>query len=243
MTNLSYNKDTSEFQIEKEFHYLGKTYQTYALHQYYPKNRFPDAEVDGDIRSVRHLTWNFKDGYGSEFIATKIAQAIQAKRLVLSNACLVVIPASTVYKSSRRFLNFCSMLSTKLGIANGYAAITTTDHEQTKGHAGGNKIATFTFNPSIYQGKTVYLFDDVCTSGTSFEQVAEKLRSTGASSVIGIFLAKTISSYNSMAFFDPGDVEQDFDDLGDFGQDEAPDEMEDEVQGPEDYEPNEEDYY
>lgn len=213
METLPYNKDTNEFQVASEYIIAGKKTPFYAIHNYYGKNKFPD--VDQNILDVRRQIWNFKDGQNAAVIANKIANAIKTKALDLNKSCLVIIPASTQVKTTIRFQLFCNRLSATLGIENAYEAIKTEDHEQTKGQSGGNKIAPFSFNPSYYKDKTVYLFDDVCTSGTSFKQVAEKLIQTGAVKVIGIFLGRTVSTYKSYQVFDdfadqnedPGDID------------------------------------
>ncbi|QEC77818.1 phosphoribosyltransferase [Mucilaginibacter ginsenosidivorax] len=193
MTELTYNKDIAEFRIVKEYHVSGKQLKTYAIHDYYGKNKF--AEVDGNIEWVRRLIWQFKDGNNSATVANKIAQAFRAKGFSVTNACLMVIPASDPIRNTNRFRNFSNSLGNALGLPNCYDGITTVAHEATKGHAGGNKIEHFTFHNAKYTGKTVYLFDDVCTSATSFKQVAAELLRTGASNVIGLFLAKTVSTY------------------------------------------------
>ena len=210
MTTLNYNKDISEFRIEKEHYAAGKPLKTYAIHDYYGTNKFSD--VDSDIQWVRRLIWQFKDGNGSVVVGNKIAQAMQAKGLPLNNSCFMVIPASDPQKSNVRFRTFAATVCNKLGIKNSWDGITTVAHEATKGHAGGNKIEHFTFHNSTYTGKTVYLFDDVCTSATSFKQVAAELIKTGATNVVGLFLAKTVSAF--VAFEPEPDI--DLDDLFNF---------------------------
>lgn len=224
MTSLNYNKDISEFRIEKDHYAADRLLKTYAIHDYYGKNKF--SEVDSDIQWVRRLIWQFKDGNGSVTVANKIAQAIQSKGLLLNNSCFMIIPASDPLKSSIRFRTFAATVCNKLGIKNSWDGITTVAHEATKGHADGNKIEYFTFHNSSYNGKTVYLFDDVCTSATSFKQVAAELLRTGATNVIGLFLAKTVSTFSTSVFedFEQQEPEYDFDGLADYNEPPEPEE-------------------
>jgi len=198
MTSLSYNKDDFELRITKDFYINGMKRQAYAIHDYYGTNKFPD--VDENIRFIRKQIWDFKDGRNSEFVALKLAQAIKIKNLPLNNACFINIPASTQLKTMVRFKSFSETLCKTLGIQNGYSAITTKDHDATKGQAGGNKIEHFIFNDSFFRGKKVYLFDDVCTSGTSFRQTAGALLDNGALEVTGLFLGQTVSTFIPFGF-------------------------------------------
>ena len=78
-----------------------------------------------------------------------------------------------------------------LKIENGFNYLSAIEHEETKGSANKNIVPYLILNSEQYSGKNVRLFDDVITSGTSFQQIAAKLLKTGAKSVTGIFLAKT----------------------------------------------------
>lgn len=191
MKTLSYGYDISMFRLEKTISVKNKNLKAYFIHDYFP-SRYQD--VDDEIKRVRKLVYDFKDGRNSSWVALIIADAIKIKMLQLNNSCICIIPASTSYKTKNRYSEFCRDVASISGILNGYSFITNrVDREELKGKASGDKISTFEFHSNLYHGKTVLLFDDVYTSGTSFKQVAEKLITTGANDVIGIFLAKTIS--------------------------------------------------
>lgn len=225
MTNLTYDKDTSSLRIEKEVRYGNYTFKYYAIHDYYGKNKFTD--VDSDILYVRNQIYSFKGGRNSDLIARKFIYGINEKGLSLNNTCVMIIPASDPIESRNRFQRFASYIATGLNIQNAWLAITTVAHAPTKGKVGGNKIEFYTFNSVLYAGKNVFLFDDITTSGTVFEQVSLKLMNTGALSVTGFFLGKTVSTYNTQYlqdFMDEEDSEQEFDGLIDY--DEPPDEEE-----------------
>jgi hypothetical protein len=204
MRSLNYNPDISEFRGEKSFHINGMNTKTYYLHDYYPTNRYSD--VDYSIKTVRRLIWDFKDGLNSEMVATKIVDAFRKKGLSPHNSCFAVIPASTANKTEQRFQQFAQFVADRLGILNSYSAIINrTDRDQMKGQSSGDKISTFDFNPNFYRYKLVYLFDDLFTSGTTFKQSADRLLSTGAETVVGIFLGNSMwetHEYNPDLFLD-----------------------------------------
>jgi hypothetical protein len=191
MKTLDYNKDIQEFRIERETLINGKTIKSYFIHDYYPTNRYKD--VDSEIGIVRRMVFDFKDGRNATLVANRISNAINHKVLNLMNACICIIPASTSAKTLNRYLLFTKLVSDNLKINNCFSAISNKfDREELKGKSSGDKIGSFKFDENLYKGRIVYLFDDVCTSGTSFRQTAEKLLKTGAVDVIGVFLAKTV---------------------------------------------------
>ena len=198
MEILNYDPEIREFRFKgsETFSIAGSnnTFLYYVVHDYYPIKHF-NNNVDANILKVRNLVYKFKDGKTPTGIGNLISDAIKAKGISLINTCIVVIPASTQEKTISRLMSFSNILSVKLGIANAFGAITTEDHESTKGTAGGNKIEFFTFNEAFYKNKNVLLFDDVRTSGTTYKQVLNKLLLTGALNVTGIFLAKTVNHF------------------------------------------------
>ena len=199
MTELNYDSSVQEFRIKKSDVLILKSKfvktTCYYIHDYYPIKHF-GHDVDQDIEVVRRLVFNFKDGKNSIHIADLITNAIQSSDISIHNAYFIPIPASTPEKTASRYDTFTERLCRNLGISNGIYSITADAHECTKGTYGGNKIEHFTFNDTQYQEKNVLLFDDVRTSGTTYKQTAQQLLSTGANSVTGIFLAKTVSHLN-----------------------------------------------
>lgn len=200
IAQLNYDPEIRQFRHSGVDRILRKRtligYNFHYIHDYYSERRYGNL-VDDDILRVRRLVFNFKDGRNANAIANLITDALESlnfellQEVAFPNACLVVIPASTPEKTEIRYRTFCDTLARNLGIENGYAAITTVPHKSTKGTAGGDKIKYFTFHNELYDKKQVVLFDDVRTSGTTFTQVLSALLDTGATNVMGIFLAKT----------------------------------------------------
>ena len=159
---------------------------------YYPKNRFPSvtAQQEADRRAV----WNFKDGsytYGLNRLADFLDANFTKEEM--KNVVVCVIPASTQYKNDIRYKTMCAKIAEKLPVINGYNYITiNTDRSDSRTQKSSDTVWNLSFSSSV-RGKTVVLFDDITTRGTSFIQVANKLKEAGASNVHGFFLGKTLS--------------------------------------------------
>jgi predicted amidophosphoribosyltransferase len=159
---------------------------------YYPKNRFPSvtAQQEADRRAV----WNFKDGsysYGLNRLADFLDGNFTKDEM--KNVVVCVIPASTQYKNDIRYKTMCAKIAEKFPVINGYNYITiNTDRSDSRTQKSSDTVWNLSFSSSV-RGKTVVLFDDITTRGTSFIQVANKLKEAGASNVHGFFLGKTLS--------------------------------------------------
>lgn len=159
---------------------------------YYPKNRFPSvtAQQEADRRAV----WNFKDGsytYGLNRLADFLDANFTKEEM--KNVVVCVIPASTQYKNDIRYKTMCTKIAEKFPVINGYNYITiNTDRSDSRTQKSSDTVWNLSFSSSV-RGKTVVLFDDITTRGTSFIQVANKLKEAGASNVYGFFLGKTLS--------------------------------------------------
>lgn len=174
-----------------KFHYKKGRFHYYCFKPYYPV-RFNVNEVE---LKARKLVYNFKDGIrpAQSVVAEMVSTFLNEKFDSFENMVFMVIPASTAYKTQIRFQSFCQIVSRRVGIANGCGGITVeVDREELKGNCGANKIANLSFDLHFIVGKHIVLFDDVITSGKSFQQTAEKLLELGAEEVIGLFLAKTV---------------------------------------------------
>ena len=159
---------------------------------YYPKNRFPSvtAQQEADRRAV----WNFKDGsysYGLNRLADFLDGNFTKEEM--KNVVICVIPASTQYKNDIRYKTMCAKIAEKFPVINGYNYITiNTDRSDSRTQKSSDTVWNLSFSSNV-RGKTVVLFDDITTRGTSFIQVANKLKEAGASNVHGFFLGKTLS--------------------------------------------------
>lgn len=165
----------------------------HALKNYYPKNRF--AEVPKVIEEDRRFLYDFKDGRNS-------AQAVKLFYDAIRNQfnqdkiadILVVIPASTDVKTRIRFHLFCSLLSIKLGIENGYIAIRRAEDRETmrsNENYQQDRSSGLEINPELIKGKRVLLIDDIITQGKSARAATNLLMANGALSTRCLFAAAT----------------------------------------------------
>lgn len=143
----------------------------------------------------REDVFNFKDGSASASVKNGLLTNI--RNIVSTNPAhwvVCFIPASTKAKTYNRFSSLALYLSREAG-CDVYidAIINTADKES--GHISGksnNPTQDFLINQSYIMGKNVIVIDDVITRGRTFDDTADKLLQTGAISVQGLFVAKTI---------------------------------------------------
>lgn len=140
----------------------------------------------------------FKNGIGAEAIADEI---IGYSNILLQNLgvaeewTLAVIPASNQMKTNRRFKGFANHLCLNLGFFNGFDLIKATgfriERKLQVDRDSVNILQHLSFDNSV-KGKKILLFDDVYTSGKTFELISHKLIALGAKDVFGLFLSKTV---------------------------------------------------
>jgi predicted amidophosphoribosyltransferase len=159
-------------------------------------------EASGNVWSNRRAVWNFKDGICSSSILNDMVEIIN--RITAGNKSdyiICFIPASTSDRTIKRYSSVASKLTEQSGVQATLSAITRSSDSEA-GHIAGkssNPAAGFVFNSSIFRGKKVILVDDVITRGRTFAQTANKMIANGASSVEGLFVAKTVNpDWNSM---------------------------------------------
>ncbi|OYU82553.1 MAG: hypothetical protein CFE24_15110 [Flavobacterium sp. BFFFF2] len=146
----------------------------------------------------RELIFNFKDGKTTIETAKLVASCTynNYKKLINEGKDRVIfcpIPASNRLNNKNRFERFCETICNDLKVSNGFYGIEIL-YDRKPIHLGNrnvNRVENLKFNNSFFKGKTVFLFDDVFTKGTSFAEIANKIRESGAEQVIGVFLGKT----------------------------------------------------
>jgi tetratricopeptide (TPR) repeat protein len=177
-----------------------------ALGYYYPK-RFDD--IPTEFRKQSQDVWDFKRGQRQEYFSSLVAGAISNTYApsTLKDTTFMVVPASTKEKHFRRFQTFCKQICRLTGMENGFNAIQPElDRPPSKGYTNAKKYLDKTINnkykKELIKGKSIFLFDDVITSGDSFYQNSKKLLELGAKSVEGIFLAKTYEGWGKRNSFE-----------------------------------------
>ena len=143
----------------------------------------------------RQTCYNFKDGNINDEVKSGFLNKIQE----ITNGektgwAICFIPASTKSKTQIRYKKLAEAIlasSYKVAIDAIY-----NEHDHEAGHLTGktgNPIEGFGFNTSGIAGKKIIVIDDIITRGKTFQMVAEKLMAMGATTVTGLFLAKTIN--------------------------------------------------
>ena len=165
------------------------TYQ--YLKDYLPVRYQANAQQLAD----RQTCYNFKDGNINDEVKSGFLNKIQE----ITNGektgwDICFIPASTKSKTQTRYKKLAEAIQ-----ASGYKVAIDAiynEHDHEAGHLTGktgNPIEGFGFNTSGIAGKKIIVIDDIITRGKTFQMVAEKLMAMGATTVTGLFLAKTIN--------------------------------------------------
>ena len=165
---------------------------------FYTREYLPTRYEADDIEwANRHAVWNFKDGNCSPSVLNDLVECID--RIVgnesTSDYVICFIPASTRSKTMNRYSSVARQLSNRTGVEATLAAITK-DLDTESGYISGKSddpAGAFSFDSDYFRGKKVILIDDVITRGRTFSSTARRLISNGASSVVGLFVAKTVN--------------------------------------------------
>lgn len=150
----------------------------------------------------RHAVWNFKDGACSNSILNDMSETIND--IVNGREyeyVICFIPASTKSKTINRFATVARKLTERTGVRATLSGIYKTSDSESGYIAGksSNPTTDFCFDSSVFRGKKVILVDDVITRGRTFVLTADKMMANGATSVEGLFVAKTINpDWNTM---------------------------------------------
>ena len=161
------------------------------LKEYLPVRYQANAQQLAD----RQTCYNFKDGNINDEVKSGFLNKIQD----ITNGektgwAICFIPASTKSKTQIRYKKLAEAIQ-----ASGYKVAIDAiynEHDHEAGHLTGktgNPIEGFGFNTSGIAGKKIIVIDDIITRGKTFQMVAEKLMAMGATTVTGLFLAKTIN--------------------------------------------------
>ena len=144
----------------------------------------------------RHAVWNFKDGACSNSILNDMSETINdIVNGRESEYVICFIPASTKSKTINRFATVARKLTERTGVRATLSGIYKTSDSESGYIAGksSNPTTDFCFDSSVFRGKKVI------TRGRTFVLTADKMMANGATSVEGLFVAKTINpDWNTM---------------------------------------------
>ena len=189
-TSYTYSNNYGRYQLVRRTtnNYSGRM-KVYYLMDYLPKRYEGTAE---QLES-RDAIYSFKDGYCPSSILNGFADGV--RRIADNNTVICFIPASSHYKTVRRYSSVAPRLTALTGKQCSYTAITKPEDGES-GHIAGksdNPAADFHFDASFFSGKKVILIDDVMTRGKTLEGTAGRLRELGATEVVGMVAGITIN--------------------------------------------------
>lgn len=166
--------------------------------KYYYTMEYLPVRYDGTSEQIanRKAVWNFKDGCASDKIISDLASKVEViAGYNKSNYVICFVPASTGWKTQRRYSAVANKLQQRTGVAATLCAITKPQDSEA-GHISGKTAdpsADFSFSSEYFRGKNVILVDDVITRGRTLSTTGDRLLSRGANSVTGLVVAKTIN--------------------------------------------------
>lgn len=167
------------------------------MRYYYMMDYLPVRYTGTDQQIAdRKAVWNFKDGNTPARIVTGLVERV--RRIVgghPSDFVVCFVPASTEWKTNRRYAHVASEIQRLTGVQTTLEAVTR-DEDGEPGHIAGkaaDPAAGFSFCPRYYRGKNVILVDDVVTRGRTLSGTGNRILSGGAASVVGLVVARTIN--------------------------------------------------
>ncbi|WP_302959647.1 phosphoribosyltransferase [Alistipes finegoldii] len=178
--------------VHFKHHFQIDSFDCYALDDYTATHGIQNAT------GYDEFIYRFKDGKplaGPWETVRLVEQALRREQNLagkLTDVILTIIPASTFWDNQRRFQIFCRLLCETTGMEDGFDAIEITrSRVSMRGILYKSKIENLRIHYNRFRGRRVFLFDDVCNTGTGFKQLANELVRYGdASSVTGIFLGR-----------------------------------------------------
>lgn len=174
--------------------------KTYSFMTYVPQrydiNKFKQT---AHLGYVRNFIYGFKSG--KKWAVNRAAELVSNSLLhwygdECKNFVIACVPASTEKENRKRFRHFVSVVSKKCGMKS------TNNHIHVIGerdalHRSVNHMVkednyTIYIDKEFFLGKTVIIFDDLITTGTTANRFAELLTQAGATVKGGLFLARTM---------------------------------------------------
>ena len=171
---------------------MNTSYSTHALMDYLPK-RYPATPQQ---QADRNEVYRFKDGNCSSRVLNGLVSEINRITGTSKDRYLICfIPASTTAKTRTRFQGLATSLRNSTGCKVSLTGIRNAYDRESSTVTGktNDPTASFCVNPEEVRGMKIILIDDVITRGRSFNDCAAKLMAAGATSVEGLFVAKTIN--------------------------------------------------
>jgi len=161
------------------------------LYEYLP-TRYEATESQ---KQVRRDVYNFKDGYCPTRVYNDLKSQIQSIVGYNSSEWVVVFaPASTESKTRTRYQDVANRMNRELSVNVCFDGLYNLSDREAA-HLGGVRgdVSNVGVDSSKVRGKKVLIIDDVTTSGRSMQNLGTKVLRSGAYSVRGLVVAKTIN--------------------------------------------------
>lgn len=182
---------------------------TYALHPYHyfynyvPQNIASSSTLRNEYSNQRQEIWSFKSGYNQSNFLNKTLEYIEEikKNNPNKDIIFIPIPASTDYNNNRRFKNFSNSVCSQAGIINGFGYLKNINDREAR-HISGicDTNSNLECINESFNDKIIIVFDDVITSGNSFNNACNLILRNNPSTLLGLFLGKTIE-YDEIGFY------------------------------------------
>lgn len=162
---------------------------------YIPTSITRSYSVKEEYISQRRRIWDFKDGRNQSSIIE--ATSKQLEKVKKDNPdheiVFITIPASTEEKNNIRFKNFSEQVSVKAGVTNGFGILKNIADREAAHISGTPTIqGNLECTGGSLEGKVIVIFDDLITSGSSFNNACTLLSIKSPAKFTGLFLGKTI---------------------------------------------------
>ena len=174
-------------------------YYLFPMWFYYPVSS--NVLVDERDWEIRRLIWNFKGDTSKVTVDEHLSALSEVKEKVITTiGCTFVfdlkqevvfccVPSSTKSSYASRFEDFSKQVCERLNMINGYDMINYLE-DSTPKHLGGEGTPQYNITNNA-KGKTVIVFDDIYTTGTTMIRFCTKLYKRGAYVIAGIVLGMT----------------------------------------------------
>ena len=160
------------------------------LHDYVPQRlQYLDCE-----RKVANRLYSFKAGDYTHDMLYEFVDLLKEQELDKFRFLLICMPASTQYKTVKRYENFSDHLCRVMGWEDGFGIIRPIDHASQ--HESGRRVILderhYFIDYNRLKGKRVMLLDDVFTTGKTLLSLAGIIRRAGGYPTDAIFYCKTL---------------------------------------------------
>lgn len=162
-----------------------------VLYKYLPMRYDATPREERD----RHLVIDFKEGKENATfqVAAYVAAYLKGRRITGESYTFLCLPASSSTVHHTRFAHFAELVCQECGFQNGFHLVKHLQDRKKVHNTGARQRFTdyLHFSEDLINRKVI-VFDDVVTTGCTFNLFCEYLKDAGAEVVYGLALAHTI---------------------------------------------------